>query len=119
LAKIGNDANFDKEGALVGVTLIEIEPACILEEIKYPTKDVARIGCIQCAGKQAEINQKSRYSDILRNWEAPYKLIREVAVIRPREKKEAAPAEAAKDQNAGEQKTEKQPARPEVGIENF
>lgn len=123
--KLGMTQIFDKEGALIGVTLIEIEPVCVLEEIKYPTKEVARIGCF----KWPENRQKNIKKPVLGYFKklgvSPYKLIREVAIDKTAAKKEAAaPVEKAPEQigaepKAGEQKTAEQNTRPQIGIEMF
>jgi len=123
--KLGMTQIFASDGSLIGVTLIEIEPVCVLEEIKYPTKEVARIGCF----KWPENRQKNIKKPVLGYFKKlgvpAYKLIREVAIDKTAAKKEAAaPVDKAPEQigaepKAGEQKTAEQNTRPQVGIEMF
>lgn len=118
--KLGMTQIFGSDGALIGVTLIEIEPVCVLEEIKYPTKAVARIGCF----KWPENRQKHIKKPVLGYFKklgvAPYKLIREVAIDKLAVKNQAAaPSDKPVEQKADEQKAGEPKARPEVGIEMF
>ena len=118
--KLGMTQIFASDGSLIGVTLIEIEPVCVLEEIKYPTKEVARIGCF----KWPENRQKDIKKPVLGYFKKlgvpPYKLIREVELDKTAAKKEAVAAEKPAEPKEGEQKVEQpKAARPEVGIEMF
>ncbi|MDD4183739.1 MAG: hypothetical protein PHT53_08005, partial [Candidatus Omnitrophica bacterium] len=124
--KLGMTQIFASDGSLIGVTLIEIEPVCILEEIKYPTKDVARIGCFKCPENRQKYMKKPVLGYFKKLGVSPYKLIREVAIEKTVAKKEAAapvvekaPEQAPAEQKAGEQKTAEPQTKPQVGIEMF
>jgi len=45
--KVGITQIFDEEGNQVAVTLVEVEPVCILEEVFYPQKKKVKIGCFR------------------------------------------------------------------------
>ncbi|MDD4955621.1 MAG: 50S ribosomal protein L3 [Candidatus Omnitrophica bacterium] len=119
--KLGMTQIFDKDGALIGVTLIEVEPVCVLEEIKYQTKEVARIGCFKWPENRQKFIKKPVLGYFKKLGVSPYKLIREVELDKTAAKKDAAaPAEKSAEQKEGEQKAEQpKAARPEVGIEMF
>ncbi|MFA5337030.1 MAG: 50S ribosomal protein L3 [Candidatus Omnitrophota bacterium] len=122
--KLGMTQIFASDGTLIGVTLIEIEPVCILEEIKYAKGDFARIGCFKWPEHRQKYIKKPVLGYFKKLGVAPYKLIREVAIDKTAVKKEATPVEKAPEQNsgegkAGEQKTAELQTRPQVGIEMF
>lgn len=78
--KLGMTQIFDKEGNLIGVTLIEIEPVCVLEQIKYNNRDVARIGCFKWPENRHKHIKKPLAGYFKKLGVVPYKLIREVAI---------------------------------------
>ncbi len=45
--KIGMTQLFSEDGSCTGVTVIEIEPVCLLEKVSYPSKEKVRIGCFK------------------------------------------------------------------------
>ncbi|MFA5007768.1 MAG: 50S ribosomal protein L3 [Candidatus Omnitrophota bacterium] len=117
--KLGMTQIFSNDGALIGVTVIEIEPVCILEEIEYANRSVARIGCFKWPENRQKYIKKPVLGYFKKLGVSPYKLIREVAIDKTAVKKEeAAPSEKTAEQNAGE-KTAEPKARPQVGIEMF
>lgn len=109
--KLGMTQIFESSGALIGVTLIEVEPVCVLEEIKYANRDVARIGCFKWPEHRQKYIKKPVLGYFKKLGVAPYKLIREVAIDKDAKKQQEAPAPSAEGAV--------QTARPEVGIEMF
>ncbi|MCF7908792.1 MAG: 50S ribosomal protein L3 [Candidatus Omnitrophica bacterium] len=77
--KIGMTQTFDTEGNLSAVTLLEVEPVCLLDEINYPTKNRVRIGCFKLNGKKASKVKKPVAGYFNKVGAEAYKLIREVA----------------------------------------
>lgn len=71
---------FDDEGNLIGVTLVEVEPACILEKVVYPKKAKAKIGCFKLADKKAAKIKKPVAGYFSKLGISPYKLVREVDI---------------------------------------
>ncbi len=56
--KLGMTQIFTEEGELIGVTLIEIEPACVLEKVTYARKEKVRIGCFKVPqGKERKVKK--------------------------------------------------------------
>ncbi len=78
--KLGMTQVFDKEGSLVGVTLVEIEPVCVLEEIKHQNKEMVRIGCFKYPENRQKHVKKPLLGYFKKLGVSPYKLIREVAM---------------------------------------
>ncbi|MDP2923908.1 MAG: 50S ribosomal protein L3 [Candidatus Omnitrophota bacterium] len=76
--KLGMTQIFDKEGSLIGVTLVEVEPAYLLERIDYPGRKAARIGCFKCEEKKVNKIRKPILGYFKKLGVSPYKLIREV-----------------------------------------
>ncbi len=77
--KLGMTQIFDKEGTLLGVTLIEVEPVCVLEEITYPTKKRAKVGCFKWPENRLNHVKKPLLGYFKKLGVSPYKFIREVA----------------------------------------
>ncbi|MBU1122885.1 MAG: 50S ribosomal protein L3 [Candidatus Omnitrophica bacterium] len=50
--KIGMTQIFNADGDLVGVTLLEVEPVCVLEKIEYASKKVVKIGVTKLEGRK-------------------------------------------------------------------
>jgi large subunit ribosomal protein L3 len=136
--KIGMTQVFDKEGSLLGVTLVEVEPVCVLEEITYPTKKRAKIGCFKWPENRLSHAKKPLLGYFKKLGVSPYKLIREVAfdgsafpVVAPVAASEEAAkpveavklaegAEAVNAENKDTKEVEKTPAtNREVGVELF
>jgi large subunit ribosomal protein L3 len=78
--KIGMTEIFDDKGDLVCVTLVEVEPACILEKIDYPKKAKAKIGCFKLTDKKAARIKKPVAGYFGKLGISPYKLVREVDI---------------------------------------
>lgn len=76
--KIGMTQFFDGEGDLIGVTLLEVEPVSILEEIKYPAKTSVKIGFCQVSEKGIKKLSKPQQGYFKKLGINPYKFVREV-----------------------------------------
>jgi len=77
--KIGMTQDFDVEGNLLAVTLLEVEPVCLLDKISYSTKSRVRIGCFKLNGKKISKVKKPLAGYFKKVGAEAYKLIREVA----------------------------------------
>ncbi len=75
--KLGMTQLFDEAGDVHAVTLVEVEPALILEKVDYPTKSVARIGCFKVSTNKVK---KPVLGYFNRLGVDTYKLIREVEI---------------------------------------
>jgi len=104
---------FTAEGDMVGVTLVEVEPVCLLEKHDYPTKSVVRIGVFPVAEKRAGKVSKPVAGYFKKMGVKPYKHIREVPIDKGADLSFLTSAEAKE----GEEKKEV-PSR-EVGVEMF
>ena len=96
--KIGMTQLFDDEGNLLPTTLVEVEPVCVLEILKYPTQKKAKIGCFKIEEKKiGKVKQPIKgYFDKL--GVSAYKLIREVNIEEGADfSKEQSPKEDIKD----------------------
>ena len=78
--KIGMTQLFDEAGDVRAVTLVEVEPACILEKVDYATKTVARIGCFKVSSNRINKVKKPVLGYFNKLGIDPYKLIREVEI---------------------------------------
>jgi large subunit ribosomal protein L3 len=117
--KIGMTQIFSSEGELLPVTLVEVEPACILEEMNYPGKKKAKIGCFKV--KETKISKiKKPQRGYFEKVKSPaYKLVKEVeaekdadfSFLKGEQKKESV-------QKENTQEEKKAPFR-YVGIEIF
>ncbi|MFA6281756.1 MAG: 50S ribosomal protein L3 [Candidatus Omnitrophota bacterium] len=129
--KIGMTQVFDKDGSFLGVTLVEVEPVCVLEEIIYPTKKRARIGCFKWPENRLNHAKKPLLGYFKKLGVSPYKLIREVQfdgsafpeaapVVAPEAVK---PAEGTESTNVENQEIKEAPKaqelKREVGVELF
>ncbi|UCC95426.1 MAG: 50S ribosomal protein L3 [Candidatus Omnitrophota bacterium] len=76
--KIGMTQVFNSEGDLVGVTLVEIEPACVLETIDYPTKRKVKIAFSKIEEKKLNKTKKPILGYFRKQSVSPYEYIREV-----------------------------------------
>ena len=115
---------FDATDNIVPVTLVEVQPVCILEKPDYPTKNVARIGCFPVRENRIEKMKKPFKGYFTKLGVANYKLVREVlaeknadfsflATPAPTNNQETQPAEGVSPE-------EKKPADPRmVGLEIF
>jgi len=71
---------FTDDGSMVGVTLVEIEPVCLLEKVDYSTKTVARIG-VNKVPENRVAKVKKPVAGYFKKLEiAPYKIIKEVPI---------------------------------------
>jgi len=116
--KIGMTQVFDKDGNVHGVSLVEIEPVCILEKMLQGGQAMVRIGCFRVSDSKLAKVKKPQKGYFDKVGAACYRLIREVPLekdadlsflsgeAKPADTGEAVPAEAAK------------PSR-EVGVEAF
>lgn len=78
--KIGMTQIFTPEGEMIGVTLVEIEPICLLEKVDYPTKTVAKIGFFRVDEKRINKVSKPCLGYFTKLKVSPYKFVREVAI---------------------------------------
>ena len=76
--KIGMTQIFDEAGDLIGVTLVEVEPACVLEKIDHPKGAKAKIGCFKVQEKNKLTKPIMGYFKKL--GVSPYKLVQEVEI---------------------------------------
>lgn len=77
--KIGMTQFFDEDGDLIGVTLLEVEPVSILEEVKYSTKKAVKIGFCKVSEKRIKKLSKPWQGYFNKLGISPYKFIREVS----------------------------------------
>jgi large subunit ribosomal protein L3 len=127
--KIGMTQIFSSEGELLPVTLVEVEPACILEEMNYPGKKKAKIGCFKV--KETKISKiKKPQRGYFEKVKAPaYRLVKEVeaekdadfSFLKGEQKKESAQKENTQKENTQEEKNQEEKKAPSryVGIEIF
>jgi 50S ribosomal protein uL3 len=78
--KIGMTQVFSEEGEQIPITLLQIDPVCILEKIEYQNKSMARIGCFKIEGKKADKVKKPIKGYFNKLDVSYYKLIREVEI---------------------------------------
>ncbi|MDD5069318.1 MAG: 50S ribosomal protein L3 [Candidatus Omnitrophica bacterium] len=78
--KIGMTQIFDESGNLCGVTLITIDPVCLLEKVDYPGKSVARIGCFKVEENKLSKVKKPQLGYFSKLGLSPYKQIKEVEI---------------------------------------
>ena len=78
--KIGMTQIFSEEGEQIPITLLQIDPVCILEKIEYKNKSMARIGCFKIEGKKVDKVKKPLKGYFDKIDVSPYKLIREVEI---------------------------------------
>lgn len=76
--KIGMTQIFDGEDHLIGVTVIEIEPVCVLEKITYPTKEKAKIGCFKVPEARINKVKKPLIGYFKKLGVPPYRMVKEV-----------------------------------------
>lgn len=118
--KIGMTQFFDGEGDLIGVTLLEVEPVSILEEIKYPAKTAVKIGFCQAPEKRINKLSKPQQGYFKKLGINPYKFVREVPLdgnTNAEEEKQSSDAqkpEVSETESQNKQRTEKK-----VGVEIF
>ena len=131
--KIGMTQIFNKQGNLTGVTLVEVEPVCILEKIEYPTKSVVKIGCFKVEERRVGKIKKPVLGYFNKMRAEPYKLIKEVTIegdadfsFLKLESKDIEGAETVRREEKGSEIQEKQECpektqsfKREVGLEIF
>ncbi|MCK4810492.1 MAG: 50S ribosomal protein L3 [Candidatus Omnitrophica bacterium] len=83
--KLGMTQIFDEESNAVSVTLVEIEPVCILEKISYPalrrtgsSKEKVKIGCFKIPPERINKVKKSCAGYFNKIGSSVYKIIKEV-----------------------------------------
>jgi large subunit ribosomal protein L3 len=105
--KIGMTQMFSPEGELLPVTLVEVEPACVLEKITYANKKRAKIGCFKIKDTKISKVKKPQKGYFEKIGVPPYKLIKEVEIEKdadfsfPEEKQKPA-IEGSPDRSVGE-----------------
>lgn len=76
--KVGMTQIFDQEGDVHPVTLLEVEPVCILEKMEYSGKTRVKIGVFPVSEKKATKLKKPLLGYFKKLGVGPYKLIKEV-----------------------------------------
>jgi large subunit ribosomal protein L3 len=76
--KIGMTQIFDEGGNVLGVTVIEVEPACLLEKISYSNKERIRIGCFKVGEVALSKVKKPQAGYFKKLGVSPYKVLKEV-----------------------------------------
>jgi large subunit ribosomal protein L3 len=111
--KVGMTQVFTADGNMVGVTLVEVEPVCLLEKHDYATKSVARIGVFPVVEKRIGKVSKPVAGYFKKMGVKPYKYIREVPIDKSADLSFLNQVEAKE----GEEK--KEILSREVGVEMF
>jgi len=78
--KLGMTQVYDANANFVGVTVIEVEPACILEKVTYPKGVKVKIGCFKVPEKRIDKVKRPIFGFFKKCGVDPYKLIREVDI---------------------------------------
>ena len=78
--KVGMTQIFNEQGEISPVTLVEVEPVCLLEEIKYPKSVKLKIGCFFVEQAKAKKIKKPISGYFNKMGVGAYKLIREVNI---------------------------------------
>ncbi len=91
--KLGMTQIFDKDGNLRGVSLVEVEPVCVLEIKQTPTKTIAKIGCFKIKKERIGGFSQPHLGYFRKKDLEPYALIREVSAERELELKKEFGAE--------------------------
>lgn len=78
--KIGMTQMFSPEGELIPATVVEVEPACVLEKITYPNKQRAKIGCFKIKDTKVSKVKKPQKGYFEKIGVPPYKLVKEVEI---------------------------------------
>jgi len=91
--KLGMSQLFDENGDLLPVTLLEIEPVCILEEVTYPNHRKVKIGCFKIEGKKVSKLSKAVQGYFNKLGLGNYAVIREVNVENLENNSETKPQE--------------------------
>ncbi|MBP7088630.1 MAG: 50S ribosomal protein L3 [Candidatus Omnitrophica bacterium] len=76
--KIGMSQLFDAKGNFLPVTLLEVEPVCVLEKMNYPQKTKIKIGCFKVEGKKVNKLSKPLQGYFGKIGLGAYALVREV-----------------------------------------
>ncbi len=78
--KIGMTQMFSSEGELLPVTLVEVEPVCILEKITYANNQKAKIGCFKVKDTKVSKLKKPQRGYFDKIGVPAYKMIKEVGI---------------------------------------
>lgn len=119
--KLGMTQIFSGEGDLVAVTLLEIEPVCLFEQIEYPSKKVVKIGFNKLEGRKISKLKKPVLGYFNKAGFGAYRFIREV-IARDEVKEESKPEqETETEENKEKAPKEKKPKnnKKELGVEIF
>ncbi|MDD5194748.1 MAG: 50S ribosomal protein L3 [Candidatus Omnitrophica bacterium] len=76
--KIGMTQVFTPEGNVIGVTVLEVEPVCVLEKKEYSGRNVAKIGCFKMEEKRINKIKKPQQGYFKKLGTSAYKLVQEV-----------------------------------------
>lgn len=75
--KLGMTQVFTEDAKLVGVTVIEVEPACVLEKISYEKETKVKLGCFKVDEKKVKKPAKGYFSKVGAD---NYSMIKEVSI---------------------------------------
>ena len=78
--KIGMTQFFSQNADFVGVTVLEVKPACILEKVVYPKGVKAKVGYFKVDDNKKDRVKKPILGFFNRIGTAPYKIIKEVEI---------------------------------------
>lgn len=122
--KLGMTQTFNEEGDLVGVTILHIEPVCVLEKISYPGKEAVKIGILKIPENRIEKIKKPLLGYFKKLGVSPYKFIKEVAVEEAvqdvgGQKKADAAEQTAEGKTEEKGENQQKSGKEKVGIEIF
>ena len=78
--KLGMTQLFDADGVLMSVSLIEVEPVCVLEQVSSSKKAKVKIGCFKTEERNLHRINKPQRDYFKKIGTAVYKMIKEVEV---------------------------------------
>lgn len=78
--KLGMTQVFDADANLVGVSVIEVEGACILEKVEYQKGVKAKIGCVKVPQEKIHKVKKPLLGYFRKIGTSPYKIVKEVDI---------------------------------------
>jgi large subunit ribosomal protein L3 len=116
--KIGMTQTFDSKGNIQTITLVEVEPVCLLEKMDYPTKSAVRIGCFKIKENRLSKLSKPLTGYFKKIGVAPYKLIQEVAIEKGADLSFIAPKAVVAVEKPAEVQAEAQAENKETVTEN-
>jgi large subunit ribosomal protein L3 len=76
--KLGMTQVFSPEGDAIGVTVVEVEPVCVLEKKEYSGRNVAKIGCFKIKEHRLNKVKKPQQGYFTKLGTSSYGLVQEV-----------------------------------------